>query len=799
MLELKCISSLHGNRARRFGAFIAVCVLSASVGCGNEGEGGPLRPEPVLFDEALWREPPRACHPYVRWWWPGGAVETGKLREEIQLLHEVGFGGLEIQTLLFGLSPAEVANNPAIRTVGSETFLGNLRTVLDEAERLDVAVDLTLGSGWPNGGPFISRGSERQLLMSSIDVSGPRLYEGPIPPPRESNSLKLARFVFGDAVGPFDKDARLVAAVAARIEEASDSPISLTSFTDITTGVSDGSMRWEVPDGEWKIFGLYENRTNQRVIGAAYPGSVADTLVLDHLDDSGVEELIEGLGDPWIEALGDRFAGAVFVDSFELMGELPWTSGFRSRFQEMKGYDITPYLPLVFLKGGEVKYLEMFIPEPNPVYVSAEVGTRVREDYDDVRAEAFEGSFIKPLSNWARERGISLRLQAHGGYGDYLDAYEIADIPESEGLFAGGSYDFLKLASSAGHTGGHTIISSESFIGMSLSPRSLSLEDFHLLAGRAFSAGITRIIHHGHPYGYVREDGHDWYPFNGFPDPGSISPLSFTSWIDTNHPVWPDLATFNLELARLSYALTRGTHRADLAWLCSEREFRDDLLQILLQVLGPQPEQGESDISLALKRAGFVYDRVSRKGLSGASVQSGGFAVGAARYEALLVTNLAVSSPELVESIERLARAGIPVLVLGTLPERATGLVDHERRDGAVREIVERLQSEVRSVSGVDGLDRELRATGLEPMLDPLGGEEFGFALDVREHKGARILFLFNESDNDRTQLLTLNSPARRVRMLYPRSGEIEEVSQFQSGIELTIQARRSRVLIVEE
>ncbi len=173
--------------------------------------------------------------------------------------------------------------------------------------------------------------------------------------------------------------------------------------------------------------------------------------------------------------------------------------------------------------------------------------------------------------------------------------------------------------------------------------------------------------------------------------------------------------------------------------------------------------------------------------------------MGAARYEALLVTNFAVSSPELVESIERLARAGIPVLVLGTLPERATGLVDHEQRDGAVREIVERLQSEVRFVSGVDGLGRELRAAGWEPVIDPLGGEEFGFALDVREHKGTRILFLFNESDNDRTQRLTLNSPARRVRMLYPRSGEIEEVSQFQSGIELTIQARRSKVLIVEE
>jgi hypothetical protein len=683
--------------------------------------------------------------------------------------------------------------------VGSEAFLGNVRSVLDDADRLGMAVDLTLGSGWPSGGPFVSKGAERQLLMSSIDVSGPMFYEGSIPPPEQPDYLRLARLIVPDAVGPFDTDTRFVAAVAARIEDASASPVSLTSFTDITDAASNGFLHWDMPDGQWRIFAFYENRTNHRVLGAAYPGSVADALVLDHLHHSGVEALMEALGNPWIDALGHRNPGAVFVDSFELMAELPWSLAFQTRFQEMKGYDIAPYLPLMFLKGGEAKYLEMFIREPQPVYGSTEVGTRVREDYEDVRAGAFEESFLIVLKNWAHERGISLRLQAHGGYGDYLDAYEIADIPESEGLFAGGSYDFLKLASSAGHTGGHAIVSSESFVGMSVSPRSLSLEDFHLLAGRAFSAGITRIIHHGHPYRYVREEGQQWYPFRGLPDPGSISPLAFTSWIDTDHPVWPDLPAFNRELARLSYALTRGKHRADLAWLYNEREFRDDVLQILLQVFGPQPEQGESETSLALKRGGFVYDRVSRKGLSAARVQPGGFSVGAASYAALLLTDLQASSPEVMQSVERLANAGIPILVLGRLPERATGFADHEQRDAAVRESVQRLRSHVRFVSDVQGLGFALRGAGLEPVLEPLGDEAFAFSLDHREHNGTHILFLFNESYSDRKQRMRLHVPARRVRMLYPESGEIEEVNHIENGLDFTVQARRSRLLLVEE
>ena len=173
--------------------------------------------------------------------------------------------------------------------------------------------------------------------------------------------------------------------------------------------------------------------------------------------------------------------------------------------------------------------------------------------------------------------------------------------------------------------------------------------------------------------------------------------------------------------------------------------------------------------------------------------------MGAAFYEGLLLTDLHASSLEVMQSIERLANTGVPVLVLGRLPERATGFVDHEQRDAAVRESVRRLQSQVSFVSGVQGLGFELRAVGLEPVLEPLGDEAFGLALDHREHNGTHILFLFNESHSDRTQRLSLNISARRVRMLYPESGEIEEVRPIERGFDLTIQARRSRVLIVEE
>ena len=69
--------------------------------------------------------------------------------------------------------------------------------------------------------------------------------------------------------------------------------------------------------------------------------------------------LLEGYVDPIVESLKPGELRGVFVDSFELMGELPFTSDFLAAFEAQTGYDLTPHLPLLFRKGGESKYAEM--------------------------------------------------------------------------------------------------------------------------------------------------------------------------------------------------------------------------------------------------------------------------------------------------------------------------------------------------------------------------------------------------------------------------------------------------------
>ncbi len=787
-------------------ALLVVLCLSILIplGCGGGGVAPPT-PSADVFDEEIWRDPPVEFYPCVRWWWPGGAVDEAELKREVALFRDAGFGGVEIQPYLLGFTPDEIENDPDICTVGTEDFFQKVSIAAAEADKNGMVFDFTLGSGWSGGGPFVTDAPETQLLMSSIDIEGPASYEGPLPPVEPPSYRQIVNAVIG-FLSPFDEDAELVAVVAARVVDNSSSPPVLDSFTDITNSVQDGSLSWQVPGGRWRIFAFYRNGTGHQPVGGAYAGHANDSLIADHLDAAGAQELIEGYARPLLEATGDHPPDAVFVDSFEMVGQLPWTPSLLERFQQAKGYDLTPYLPLVFYRGGESKYTtileDMAGNEPAPVYVSTgDIGTRVREDYEEVRSEMFIEGFVEPVRDWAHDNGLLLRMQAHGGWADYLDAYELADVPETEGVFAGGAYDFLKLASSAGHTAGRTYISAESFISMRSDPRALTLEDFYLLAGRMYSAGINRVVYHGSPYSYIREDGSRWY---GFPaereeDMISAGPFPFSVWLDEEHPVWPDMPSFNMYLSRIGYAMSRGTHRADVAWLHQDRRFRD---RAMFNDGGYLPEQGESNISISLKRAGVVYDRISRQGLEGAEVGNGSFTVGAAGYRALLLTNLSVASPEMMAAIESIADAGIPVLMIGDLPGRADGYVDHERRDAAVQASVERLESLVVEVDGADGLGAAIDSAGVQPAIAPSDGGELAFAIDRRDVAGGSIILLFNEADEERSQVLEVNIPATRVRSFDSQTGErCNEAVPNGSGkltIEVCIPARRSLVVVVE-
>ncbi|MBW2315482.1 MAG: hypothetical protein JRH10_14980 [Deltaproteobacteria bacterium] len=778
----------------RFARLAAVIALVA----------GTLGPSAArALDPELWRDPPKQYRPVARWWWPGGAVDEAGIRAELMRIEAAGFGAVEVQPLLLGMSEADLAADPRIRSVGSEAFARHVGVAARVAAELGLAFDLTVGSGWPGGLPGHEGAAERQLLVAAVDLDGASDDAITLPSPVEPGYVAdVQRFL--DTMGAFDTRVRLEAVLAVRLVE-DGSPARFDRVEVLTDrvrgpGAPGDLVDWEVPKGRWRLLTFWENRTGHSVLGGAYPGDAYDALTVDHLSAEGAGALWSGYIEPLLAAAPPGSVRSVFVDSFELIGELPWTPAFREAFITRKGYDPTPHLPLLFRKGGESKYSDMvdlFGRNGGPLYLGpggeAE-RARIREDYEEVREALFVEDFLGTLKALAERRNIALRLQAHGGFADYLDAYAVADIPESEALFAGGSTDFLKLASSAAHVAGRRVASSESFITLRFYGHQLGVPELHLLAGRAFAAGINQIVHHGVPYRYTRSDGRGWYPFSGGFGRILAGPLPMSTWF--RDELWDALPRFNRFLARLSYAMQQGEHAADVAWLRAEGEFPD---APSFQVGRVDPREGESLGARALRERGLVHDRVSRRQLRSARVENGELRIGAARYRALILDPMDVARPEVAEHAFEAARAGVPVFALGSLPTRTPGKEDSEARRAAAAATLAKLREAARRVDGEAALGKALRARGLEGPLLPIGDEPLRFSIDARQTANEHIVLVVNESWSIIRQTLRLNAGEGRASLWDPQTGTRRDLrtARTNGAFELTLGPTESVLLTV--
>jgi hypothetical protein len=93
-------------------------------------------------------QPPDDARMMVRWWWFGPAVTKAELEREMRLMKEGGIGGFEVQATY----PLQLEGNLRYLSPG---FLEMLRFTGEKAKELGLRLDLTLGSGWPYGGPHI--------------------------------------------------------------------------------------------------------------------------------------------------------------------------------------------------------------------------------------------------------------------------------------------------------------------------------------------------------------------------------------------------------------------------------------------------------------------------------------------------------------------------------------------------------------------------------------------------------------------------------------------------------------------
>jgi hypothetical protein len=743
------------------------------------------------FSVEVFANPPTSFGPQARWWWPGGAVDDETLREQLREFAELGYGAVEIQPFMAAVTNADLREDARIRSVGEASFLSSLAVAGCAARDLGLPWDLTLGSGWSTGGPDVGDDGARQLIAAEQSLEGPTSHVGPLPEAEPPDWIDATNQIL-PAIDGFDEETVLTAVLAAPIlDEPEDAPIVLGDLVDLSGDVQDNTLTWDVPEGTHRVFAIYENRTQHYPLGNAYPRPLEEARVVDHLDRRGVSGFLERQFQSWVDAASECPPRAVFVDSFELVGELPWTSVFAERFEAALGYDLTPLLPFLFLEGGESEYVNIF-GEPAPRYQAVdERGGRAREDYEAFRGERFAAELVGVVASWADARGIDLRLQAHGGYADALDAYMLSDVPESEGLYAGGAYDFLRLAASAAEVSGKRYASSETLV--TVGTRELSGEESRLLFGRAFSAGINRLVLHGHPYPYRSTDGVRWFPFHPREDSAvTTGPADLSFDLHPGAEIWQELPTLNRMAARVGYALSRGKAEAEVAWLYPDWKVQN------FPNFGVEPGRFESEASSALRGGGFAYTRVSRSALQASTASERSLSVGEASFQALVVTELHAVDPLMLAAIQAAADAGVPVVWLGGFPSRANGLVDAATRDARVTTWVQSLESSVTTVEHASEIPGALVEAGVTPVLQPISesGTQLSFA--HRRVNGGEVHYIFNESFEPRTEQLRLGEGSGEATLLDPDTGREVPVTLDGDLLTISLEPVRGVVLSIE-
>ncbi|MBE6414884.1 MAG: glycoside hydrolase [Verrucomicrobiaceae bacterium] len=101
--------------------------------------------------------------PYTRWWFFGNSVEKESLTYQLEYMKSVGIGGVCI-------APVDDKYNIGKHGMDflSPEYMDILAHISSEAKRLGLSVDMTMGCGWPFGGPWITEELSPKMLDKNL-------------------------------------------------------------------------------------------------------------------------------------------------------------------------------------------------------------------------------------------------------------------------------------------------------------------------------------------------------------------------------------------------------------------------------------------------------------------------------------------------------------------------------------------------------------------------------------------------------------------------------------------------------
>ncbi len=549
--------------------------------------------------------------------------------------------------------------------------------------------------------------------------------------------------------------------------------VAAKEVVDLTARMApDGTLEWDVPPGEWTVVRLGYSLTGAKNRPATPAGSGFEA---DKLSRAHMEAYYHGYFDPLKQALGPLYGKSlryVMMDSWEA-GTNNWTDEMAAEFRRRRGYDPTPWLPV--LTGRVVE--------------SAELSDRFLWDFRRTLADLWADAHYGTMAEKLRADGIGIYAEAAGVSlempEDTLLNKSKVEIPMGEfwvrDLHPRLMYfQDVRGAASAAHVYGKPLVGAEAFTGGGYeSPYTLKKVADYWLA-----QGINRLVFHTSAHQPL-----DSKPGNTMV--GTHLNRNIT-WAERAEP----LMTY---FARSSHLLQQGLFVADVAYLLNEGA--PSTPPIWGAGTQPTPPDGHDydfiNADVLLNRMSVAKD--------GRLVLPDGMS-----YRLLVLAETDRMRPELLRKLRDLVRGG--ATITGRRPMRSPSLAGYPQADEEVRALAAELWGDL------DGVSRTIRHVGKGrvfwgwPLAETLAAisvaKDFEYArgLDAevawlhRRTTDADIYYVVNSSDQPREFEARFRVSGRGVELWHPDTGTIERAHGRADGERTVVSLRlaeRQAVFVV--
>ena len=508
---------------------------------------------------------------------------------------------------------------------------------------------------------------------------------------------------------------------------------------------ADGTLHWTPPAGQWRVIRFGEADTGARNRPATAAGS---GLEVDKLNAGYVAQYMQGYLDPIQQAVGTfgDHPSYLTMDSWEA-GMQNWTDDMAEEFKARRGYDPTPYLPV--LAGHVVQ--------------SAEVSDRFLWDFRRTLADLFADSYYGTMEKEANRRGLKTYAEASGVAleipEDTLRNKANIDIPMAEFWVyplhpQSEYYADVRGAASSGHVFGKPVIAAESFTGGGYeSPYTLKT-----VADYWFAQGVNRLVFHSTAIQPL-----DTKPGNTMV--GTHLNRNIT-WAEQARP-------FMTYVARNDYMLQQGRFVADVAYLLPEGA--PATMPFWGAGLGPELPKGydydvvNTDVLLQQMTVGDDGRLHLPDGMS---------------YRVLVLPPTDEMSVAAARKIADLVKAG--AWIVGERPKHSTGLLDYPASDAEVQAVTEDLWGGLDGMAATQrqvgkgmvnwglSLGDVLQQAGTAPDVETDAGSDGGVVWLHRTLGDGELYYVASQADVAQKIAARFRVTGRVPELWYPMTGEVK-------------------------